>query len=177
MTSEYVFENKENLVSYIYHKLSDPTPIKLQKAMYFLWAFYAATYGNIDYNQDSEFNSEEKYPRELFKPAFEAWRYGPVDNDVYSWDKTGRISGFKNKFQAKFDDENVEKTSQDREIKLFMDDLLKQIDSVNDFGLVNRSHEDSSYKKVYKDGYNHIEMNPEDIKKDYVGYVKKQSEI
>ena len=176
MNNEYVFNDKRDIVSYIYNSLTDATPLKLQKTLYFLWAFYAATYGNIIYDANSEFDDETKYPKELFKPAFEAWRYGPVDNEVYGWDKSNKIKDFDNKFGNKFNKKS-DFNAQDKEIKLFMDDLINQIDSINDFGLVNRSHEDSAYKDVYKDGGSHIDMIPEEIKKDYIAYVKKQSEI
>jgi len=177
MTEEYVFNNKEDIVSYVYHSLSNPTPIKLQKTLYFLWAFYSATYGNIVYDKNSEFDSDARYPKNLFKPEFEAWRYGPVDNQVYSWDKGNVIETFRNNFQNKFDKNNRSDNSQDMEIKLFMDDLIKQIDLVNDFGLVDRSHEDKAYKAAYKEGAYHVPMNPEAIKEDYLGYVKHQAEI
>jgi len=168
--TEYVFNDKRDIVAYLYKSLSDPTPIKLQKSLYFLWAFYAATYGNIDYDSKSEFQSEKRYPNYLFKPDFEAWKYGPVDNEVYRWDKQNEIKDFDNNF-------DTENDSQKHQIKLFMDDLISQIDSVNDFGLVNRSHEDKAYQEAYEENTEHIPMNPEFIKRDYIEYVKKQSEI
>jgi len=176
MTADYVFDDKKEIVSYVYNSLSNPTPIKLQKAIYFLWAFYSATYGNIDYD-DSEFNENDKYPKNLFKPEFEAWKYGPVDNEVYSWYKGNEIEDFENKFEEKFASKSINPESRDKEIKLFMDDLIKQIDSVNDFGLVSRSHEDSAYNSAYRENENHTPMDAESIKKDYLGYVRKQSEI
>ncbi|WP_125589894.1 type II toxin-antitoxin system antitoxin SocA domain-containing protein [Companilactobacillus jidongensis] len=168
-TKEYFFNDKKELVSYIYNALSNPTPIKLQKTLYFLWAFYAATYGNIDYNVASEFKEEEVYPKYLFDAQFEAWKYGPVDNDVYSWNKSDSIENFDNSF--------VPKTVQDKEIKLFMDDIISQVDNVNDFGLVERSHKDQAYKNVYNPNELPTDMDYNQIKKDYISYVEQQSKI
>lgn len=43
----YVFDNLNTLAGYIKKCLSNPTPLKIQKSLYFLWAFYSATFGNI----------------------------------------------------------------------------------------------------------------------------------
>ena len=84
--TELVFENVIDLAGYAKNRLENPTPLKIQKTLYFLWAFYSATYGNIKYDSDekSEFDLQDgAYPPELFEPDFEAWRYGPVINKVY----------------------------------------------------------------------------------------------
>lgn len=167
--NEYVFDNKKDIVAYVCHMLKNVTPIKLQKSLYFLWGFYAATYGNIDYSAKSELKDEEQYPKYLFEPAFEAWKYGPADNKVFAWDKSNQIETFDNNFEVN--------TPQKKDIDLFMRDLLKQIDSVNDFGLVSRSHQDKAYKSVYKPNSQHLRMDPAQIKSDYVGYVNEQSKI
>lgn len=168
-TKKYFFDDKKELVSYIYKALSNPTPIKLQKTLYFVWAFYAATYGNIDYDTESEFKEEDTYPLYLFKANFEAWKYGPVDNDVYSWNKSDVINNFTESF--------VPETTQDKEIKLFLDDIISQVDNVNDFCLVERSHKDKAYKSVYNDNELHTSMNNNDIKRDYIHYVEQQAKI
>lgn len=49
----YFFDKVEDLVSYLEAKLTNPTPLKIQKSLYFLWAFYAATYGSIDYSNEN----------------------------------------------------------------------------------------------------------------------------
>ena len=168
-TKNYFFEDKRKIVAYVFNALSHPTPIKVQKTLYFIWAFYSGTYGNIDYNTESEFDMETRYPKYLFKPNFEAWKYGPVDNEVYSWEKSGEINKLDNSFDPK--------TAQEREIKSFIDDMISQVDAVNDFGLVSRSHEDLAYRESYKEGVNHSLIDSNKIKRDYVEYVKKQSDI
>lgn len=160
--SEYVFDDKKDIVSYVYNSLSNPTPVKLQKALYFLWAFYSVTYGNIDYN-DSEFDSDKKYPKYLFKPEFEAWKYGPVDNTVYRWDKDDKIRNFENAY--------LNSNEQSKEIKLFMDDLIKQVDTIDDFGLINRACKDKSYVDAYNKAIR-SKIESDSIKEDYLAYMQ-----
>jgi len=68
----YVFEDVTVLIAHLVHRFDNPTPLKVQKGLYFLWAFYAATYGNIDYSDDkNEFSLQsERYPKELFQAQF-----------------------------------------------------------------------------------------------------------
>ena len=81
MTS-YVFQNKTDLVNHLFAKLKTPSPIKIQKTFYLLFAFYGATYGQLKTNPPTELESIN-YPTYLFKPNFEAWCYGPVDLDIH----------------------------------------------------------------------------------------------
>ncbi|HEO7186705.1 TPA: hypothetical protein VBE04_000819, partial [Streptococcus agalactiae] len=69
-----VFSEKDFLVNFLYKLLDNPTQIKVQKTLYLLFAFYGATYGNLDKDEDNEF-SDQNYPKQLFKAIFEAWRY------------------------------------------------------------------------------------------------------
>ena len=52
-----------------------------------------------------------------------------------------------------------------------MDDLIKQIDSVNDFGLINRSYKDRSYVDTYSKDI-HLKIESDSIKDDYLAYVQ-----
>ena len=159
----YVFLNKDNLVNYLISKLDNPTQLKIQKGMYFLWAFYSATYGNIDYkDKNSEFYQQEvPYPKELFDGNFEAWRYGPVLPDVYE--------NFKNnKYKSKVILDGLTNNDNNDEIILFINDIISQINNIDDFGLVIRSQNDLAWKDKVK---NHDTMNKIDIKNDYIKYV------
>ncbi len=169
MRPQYFFDDKYQLVSYLMERFKNPTPLKIQKAMYFLWAFYAATYGNIDYSKESEFDEIKEYPKELFEAHFEAWRYGPVLDDVYS--------KYKNDDECIHQEINIKHDSMTDDVWSFIKDLVKQIDEVNDFGLVSRSHQDSAWRDVYNEGYLHTPMNNEAIKEDYINYVNEQSKI
>ncbi|MBZ2406142.1 Panacea domain-containing protein [Liquorilactobacillus hordei] len=163
-TREYFFKDKDKLIAHIINKLDNPTPLKIQKGLYFLWAFYSATYGNINYEEgETEFNLQDEYPNELFAADFEAWRYGPVLPDVYRKFKNGEYDDI--------DDTYVPETENEKEVMSFIDDLISQINGINDFGLVTRSHQDEAWKKSFKNE-NHCKMHKEDIKEDYEEYVK-----
>ncbi|WP_338126421.1 type II toxin-antitoxin system antitoxin SocA domain-containing protein [Secundilactobacillus kimchicus] len=175
--TDYFFKNVKGLIAYIMQNLDNPTPLKIQKSLYFLWAFYAATYGDIDYNEATEFSIQSKYPKELFPAYFEARIYGPVISSVFT--QYHRTDGFKeilNSDMARDSDvANEVSDSNKKEIWSFIDDLLSQINNVDDFGLVERSHEDNAWKHAYKESEKHCHMDNEEIKKDYVNYVRQQS--
>lgn len=81
---EVVFTDKYFLVKLLYRLLEKPSKVKIQKTLYLLFAFYGATYGRLqdDNKGDNDF-SEQSYPENLFFANFEAWKYGPVEIDVY----------------------------------------------------------------------------------------------
>lgn len=175
-TSEYVFDDVDKLAGYIENKLANPTPLKVQKSLYFLWAYYSATFGNLSSNKEEneEFGLQPPYPSELFKPDFEAWRYGPVINSVYADYKSNNITTLNDdelKGEMNFDNKNEKSEGNKKEIISFINDLLDQVDDVNDFGLVQRSHEDSAWKDAYEEGAEHCKMSSEQIKADYIEYV------
>lgn len=161
--AEYFFENAEDLVSYLEYKLDNPTPLKIQKSLYFLWAFYAATYGSIDYSQKSEFTETEKYPKRLFPASFEAWQYGPVLNRIYAEDRDNTINPSSVKKHCT--------TKMEKDVWSFIDDMIDQINPINDFGLVARSHQDKAWKDAYHKGQHHCPMKEADIIRDYQKYV------
>lgn len=112
---KYFFDNVEDLVAYLEAKLDNPTPLKIQKSLYFLWAFYAATYGSIDYSKKSDFSEIEKYPKRLFPANFEAWQYGPVLNNVYAEAKSNSIKPNYTKKQ---------KNKMEKDAWAFIDDMI-----------------------------------------------------
>lgn len=163
MDSNYFFDDKYQLVSYLRNHLTNATPLKIQKAMYFLWAFYAATYGNVNYNNDSEFNGIERYPEELFEAHFEALQYGPVIYDVYL--------KYKGDDECIYQEVNPQHDGMNGDVWSFINDIISQIDKVYDFGLVLRSCQDSAWREVYRDGSVHTLMDNKKIKEDYINYV------
>ena len=62
----YVFQNKTDLVNHLFAKLETPSPIKIQKTFYLLFAFYGATYGQLKTNPPTELETIN-YPTYLFK--------------------------------------------------------------------------------------------------------------
>lgn len=166
---EYMFNDVKILIAHILNKIDSATPLKLQKSLYFLWSFYSATYGNINYEEDSEFNLSERYPKYLFPAEFEAWKYGPVMNNVYAMNKNNELNGL--------EDEFVPSKSIEKEVVNFIDDLLNQINDIDDFSLVARSHNDYAWKSAYKDGQEHCKMDNDTIKNNYIEYVDSQNEL
>ena len=165
--SKNVFTNKYNLVSYLYSKLDNPTNLKIQKAMYLLWAFYVGTYGSLEEDADNA----DSYPDYLFEPAFEAWRYGPVDSEIYASIKRKEIfniDGQSDKYLEESVTEDIKNDNQKlNNIVSFLNNLVNQIDKMDDFALVARTHEDSSWTNVYHEGVPHIQMSATAIKKEY----------
>ena len=168
MDTDFAFPNKDVLVNHIYNKLDNPTLLKVQKSLYLLWAYYSATYGSLTHDKDEESDMMD-YPKDLFKPDFEAWRYGPVDRQVYAEQKQNKFS--KNG-EAFLPSNEVEK-----DILLFVDDLLEDINGINDFGLVERTHQDHAWKDVYKEGETGIKMDASKIKSEYIIRFEKESQI
>lgn len=164
---KYFFNEAEELVSYLEAKLDNPTPLKIQKSLYFLWSFYAATYGSIDYSQQNDFSGISKYPKRLFPATFEAWKYGPVLNNGCAKNKHKNV---------KHDFKKAPKDKMEKDVWVFIDDLISQINPVNDFGLVTRSHQDKAWQSAYKEGKLHSKIKEEDIIRDYKEYVEEQSQ-
>ena len=166
--AKFVFDNVIDLAGYVKNRLDNPTPLKIQKTLYFLWAFYSATYGNIQYSTDdqSEFDLQDgAYPPELFEPDFEAWRYGPVINKVYAAYKGDKIKKLNsNEIQDRISTGEFEK----KEIILFIKNLVDQINEVNDFGLIQRSRQDSAWQDAY---LTNGKMSAKKIKADYINYL------
>jgi uncharacterized phage-associated protein len=165
MAEDFVFSDKDELVLHIYKRLDNPTLLKVQKSLYFLWAYYSGTYGNVDKSEETDLD-QTSYPTSLFKPEFKAWRYGPVDDKVYAKQKSGCYSEDKWK-------EYHPKNSEEIEVVSFINDLLSQINKVNDFGLVNRSHEDESWSRAFRraHGKPHAQMNPDEIRQEYAQVI------
>lgn len=176
LNMEYAIDNKENLVRYLYNKLDVPTNLRIQKTLYLLWAFYAGTYGSLDKfdNEDEELElNAEDYPKELFKPAFEAWRYGPVDNDIYSEIKSDEFEKGNDFSIDRVLSEKIKETpSVANNISIFLDNLISQFNGIDDWSLVARTHQDKSWSSKYVEGQNHIPMDQVMIREEYFQKLK-----
>lgn len=135
--SQYYFENVDNLVEQILFQFPEIRPLKLQKGLYFLFAFYINTYSVEPKIETIE--TEYAFPKYLFKSDFEAWTYGPVIRDVYL--------KFKNK---EYTPRQYQFSKKDEEIEIFIKDVMEMILEKSDFALVDRVHEDLSWQKAYK---------------------------
>ena len=130
------------------------SPIKLQKSLYFCFAYWGSYVRNSK-NPESEIKiNRSEY---LFDENIEAWVYGPVVADVYH---ESDLSQFKN--------ENLFNDMLD--VKKFIDGLLDEILKVSDFKLVEVSHSDKCWINNFdpnSDRHNVI-INKEDIINEYI---------
>ena len=145
------FLEKKDVVDYVLfkhkaEKREDISPLKLQKTLYLLYAMWGgnALLINSDIEKgDKTIELTEKLPVDLFEPNFEAWKYGPVDPEVYHNFKSNRYQG----------EDNITNKNRDNLLDTvisFIDSILKQVFEINDFSLVALSHEDRSWKDAYE---------------------------
>lgn len=163
INNKYIFNNKDNLVNYLLYKLDLPSQLKVQKTLYLLFAFYGATYGKLSNDESNSELGSTNYRPFLFEPNFKAWKYGPVDYDVYinfkKEEKYKELKSIENKLNE--DLTEVEK----RNIITFINNIINQTDEIDDYTLMDRTRED----KVWSDSYNNKEknMNPNLIINEY----------
>ena len=150
---KYYFENVDDLVNHLLYKEPDITPLRLQIRLYFLFAFYIGTYQN-----------QNDYPEYLFNATFEAWHYGPTIRQVHLNQEEGKHT------PREFTFGNHEMS---QEINKFINDLLNEITDRSDFNLVDRLHEDTTWRKAMNNGKFSI-MSKEDIASEYKKLFKNQ---
>lgn len=143
---KYYFENIDDLVNHLFYKEPDMAPLRLQINLYFLFSFYIGTYQN-----------QKDYPDYLFNATFEADHYGPIIRRVHLNQEEGEYA------PREFIFKNHE---MDREINKFINDLFNEITDRSDFSLVDRLHEDTTWRKAIKDEESNI-MLKEDIASEY----------
>lgn len=115
------------------------SPIKLQKSLYFLFAYWGQYIRKNKENKDSVEVDYSNYNEYLFEDVIEAWTYGPVVPGVFALERADILP---NKAEEGYlEDEPVKKE--------FIDNLLDQLFEIDDFGLVNISHQDECWKKYY----------------------------
>lgn len=162
-----VFEDKDFLVQFLYKLFEKPSRIKIQKTLYLLYAFYGATYGNLNLNEDEDENEfvGQNYPKYLFDANFEAWRYGPVEKEVYANDKKGL---YESRSLTEDDIDSFFNTVELNNIKSFIENIVSQTKQIDDFSLVDRTHQDKAWQTVYTEGQNHIPMDNNSIIQEYI---------
>ena len=162
--------NKDDLVNYVINQYKkktaiDISPLKLQKTMYLLFGMWGGNAAKINEDIDKgegTIEITEKLPVNLFDANFEAWKYGPVDVEIYNRYKYnmywGGIESLTNFITA---------SQEIRSLLIeFIDSILKQVFEVNDFSLVSTTQNDKVWKDAYKNKDN-VKMNSEDIIKEY----------
>ena len=154
MTKKYFFDNIDNLVEHILFQFPEIGPLKLQKGLYFLFAFYINTYSIEPKTEVIE--TENIFPKYLFQADFEAWTYGPVIRDVYLKFKEKQYTSRQYPFSEK-----------DKEIEIFIKDVIEMIVEKSDFALVDRVQEDIAWQKAYQNKNSNI-INIKDIEDEYL---------
>lgn len=151
----YVFNQTEQLIRYLLERDESISQVRLHKTLYLLYAVYGGTYGSLEENSEIE----KPYPKELFDAVFEAWKYGPVIHEVFINKKNGHYDNLDN--LKPFEPE----TEQQKDILVFINELLNQIDQMSDFTLIDRTQQDQTWKETYNQGREI--MNKEDIIAEY----------
>ena len=137
------------------------SPIKLQKSLYFLFAYWGQFIRSNKENKDSVEVDYSYYSEFLFDDRIEAWTYGPVVPEVFIAEK--------NEFFGYINNDGYLEDEQDRVKKEFIDNLLRQLFAADDFGLVRLSHEDECWKRHYieNDEKHNREIPKEEIINEY----------
>lgn len=116
--------------------------IKLQKSLYFLFAYWGAFVRKS--NKDNSIEEKISLPEYLFNDEIQAWTYGPVVSNVYRNIESIKLFS---------DDSEITKIkqqlSQKTSIYCFINDLLKDIFEISDFKLVDMSHQDKCWRDNY----------------------------
>lgn len=156
---EGIFDAKE-LAAYICKKYLDKyngkiSPVRLQKTLYFSFAYWGGFVrkGKVQQEKEIDISGLSEY---LFKNKIEAWVYGPVIPDVYfetNLEKYENSNMFENKTI----------------VKEFVDNVIEDTFNVNDFRLVEISHNDKAWKSKfdYDEQFHNNEIIKEEIIEEY----------
>lgn len=130
----FYFDNVHTVAAYLCSLKAEISPVKLHKSLYFLFAYFGATY-----QEQQGFEGTNIKTKYLYPATIEAWKFGPVIREVYD--------------KQTYNEEEIEiakeEISKHEEVKKFIDEIFKQIDACSDFTLVDRSHIDKSWKNAY----------------------------
>jgi len=153
--------NAKELAAYIQKKYKDDkgrdiSPIKLQKSLYFLFAYWGGLVRKSKEFPNAVEESFSEYNEYLFNEEIQAWVYGPVVPLVYH-ETNLNIFYKEDLFNGK------------EKLKEFVDNLLNDLFEVSDFTLVDISHRDKSWINNfdYDDDFHDKEINKEEIIQEY----------
>lgn len=149
-TKDYFFDNIDYLVAYLYTKVENLSPVKLQKTLYFLYAYYSAMYGKQIENEERE--QDYDLPPYLFQAYFEAWRFGPVIRSIHLIQKENETYYHNLAKTMDFNTFFENKGKDGLEVKMFIDDLFKIVNKSSDFSLIDKCLDDKVWQEVIKQG-------------------------
>lgn len=135
------------------------SPIKLQKSLYFLFAYWGQYIRKNKENKDSVEVDYSSFNEWLFNDRIEAWTYGPVVPEVFMYERSGLLEK----------EPDIDYLKNEDIKKEFIDNLLEQLFEIDDFGLVRISHEDECWKRNYleSDEKHNREIPKEEIINEY----------
>lgn len=161
-----IFDVKK-LAAYISKRYSNKysrkiSNIKLQKCLYFLFAFWGAFIRKSKVGlSEIKFDTYSEY---LFNARIEAWIYGPVVPEVYTLQQNEEIENY-------FDANMMEgKELEQDTINSLLDDLFE----ISDFKLVSISHDDNCWKNKF-DNDDTFHNNPIDLESIINEYTMRES--
>lgn len=140
----------KDLACYIKYKYNEEykksiTPIKMQKSLYFCFAYWAG-FVNKGKNDGILPSTRNEI---LFDEKFEAWSYGPVVPSVYFNER--KLSIFSKPSEEEKAIKKVELIfAEDEYLNDTINSLLDDIFEISDFKLVSISHSDKSWQNHFK---------------------------
>lgn len=136
------------------------SPLKLQKTLYFCFAYWGGFIRKNNSYSDETKEITLNYEENLFSNKIEAWVYGPVVPEVYQAYHTNEL--------VKYEDKNLFDGM--KYLQEYINNVLDDVLPLNDFKLVEISHEDQCWKKHFKgkNMFHNIEIPKEEIIKEYV---------
>ena len=112
--------------------------IKLQKTMYFLFAYWG---GFIAKNGFDSVEEKFDYSKYLYATKIQAWVYGPVLPEIYSLNKRKKLNNYRISENELFKDKEF--------VKETIDSIMYDLFELSDFKLVSLSHEDNVWKNNF----------------------------
>ena len=161
--------SSEELANYIAYKYKekmgmDISPLKLQKSLYFCFAYWGGFVRKGKKSPESAEINLKEFNEYLYDEDIEAWIYGPVVPSVYRNFKIDKVDEEKAKeFEIEL------KKKYNGILYVFISGLLSDLIEANDFDLVDISHKDNAWKNNYnpeEKTHNNI-INKEDIINEY----------
>lgn len=153
--------NVKELAAYIQKKYEkdkgkDISPIKLQKSLYFLFAYWGGLVRKSKLFPNAVEENFDDFNEYLFDGEIQAWVYGPVVPEVYHEQNLNSFYN-ENLFDGK------------EKLKDFVDSILNDLFEVSDFTLVDISHRDKAWINNfdYDDEFHDNEINKEEIIQEY----------
>lgn len=167
--------DKTKLVNYMLQKHEEinnytMSPIKVQKTLYYLYALWG---GNVRLlnndltSGDQVCEQDFALDEDLFEPAFEAWKYGPVDTEIY-WLYKGNLLSGKCSAEELLEDH----PEMGNQLLPFIDHIIEQTSEISDFTLVDMTHDDECWKVAYESGRGTGRIDKDRIKDEHARKLK-----